>query len=121
MARRDLNLDEEKRSYAGLWLLGAALLVVGSIWAILDDSFLRRPWKAYQRAFYQVEEDRAREALKQEEDKLTNDPAYNEAQNALAEANKQIESGESAKKLDDANARLTAAKLDEHDADLKVR
>jgi mono/diheme cytochrome c family protein len=121
MARRDLNLDEEKRSYAGLWLLGAALLVVGSIWAILDDSFLRRPWKAYQRAFFRVEEDRARDSLRQEEEKLANDPAYVEAEKALAEANRQIESGESAKKLADAQDRLSAAKLDEYDADLKVR
>jgi mono/diheme cytochrome c family protein len=121
MARRDLNLDEEKRSYAGLWLLGAALLVVGSIWAILDDSFLRRPWKAYQRAFFQVEEDRARDALRQEEEKLASDPAYVEAEKALADANRQIETGESAKKLADADKRLAAAKLDEYDADLKVR
>ena len=70
MARRDLNLDEEKRSYAGLWLLSAALLLVGAIWALLDDSFFRRPWKAYQRAFFSTEETRAKDDLAKEEAKL---------------------------------------------------
>src|SRR5581483_6870566 len=121
MARRDLNLDEEKRSYAGIWLLSAALLVAGAIWAILDDSFLRRPWKSYQRAFFRVEENAARQALEAEQQKLANDPAYVEAEKALADANRQIEAGESAKKLADADRRLKAAQLDEHDADLKVR
>ena len=37
MARRDLNLDEEKRSYAGLWLLCAALLVAAIGVAVLQS------------------------------------------------------------------------------------
>lgn len=121
MARRDLNLEEEKRSYAGLWLLSAALLVVGAIWALLDDSFFRRPWKGYQREAFQIEETRAKEDLAKEEEKLRADPAYVETEKQLAEANKTISSGESGKKLADAEGRLAAAKLDETDADLKVR
>ena len=121
MARRDLNLDEEKRSYAGLWLLSAALLLVGAIWALLDDSFFRRPWKAYQRAFFSTEETRAKDDLAKEEAKLKGDPAYVEASKALDGANKAIASGENGKKLVDAEARLAASRLDETDDDLKVR
>ena len=41
MARRDLNLDDEKRSYAGLWLLGATLLVLGAmVWVLVEQSLL---------------------------------------------------------------------------------
>jgi mono/diheme cytochrome c family protein len=121
MARRDLNLEDEKRSYAGLWLLSAALLVVGAIWTILDDSILRRPWKEYQRSFFQVEEGRASEALRAEEEKLKSDPAFVETQAALERATTQLESGDNASKLAGAEKRRASAKLDEYDADLKVR
>lgn len=121
MARRELNLDEEKKSYAGIWLLAAALLAVGAMWALLDDTFFRRPWKHYQRAFFQVEEDRARAALQAEEDKLSKDSTYVEAEKALAEANASIAGGESGAKLAGAERRLVSSQLDEYDADLRVR
>ena len=121
MARRDLNVDEEKRSYAGLWALSAGLLMVGAIWALMDDVFLRRPWKEYQRSFYSIEVDRARDALKKEEDRLNADPQYQELTKQLAEAKKDLESGAGAKKIADANRRLVTAQVREHDADLRVR
>jgi chromosome segregation ATPase len=121
MARRDLNVDEEKRSYAGLWLLCAGLLVVGAVWAIMDDTFLRRPWKAYQRSYFQLEEKTAYDALEQEKQKLASNPEYVDLDKQLAEANRELTSGESAKKLADADGRLQAASVREHDADLRVR
>jgi mono/diheme cytochrome c family protein len=121
MARRDLNLDEEKKSYAGIWLLSAILLVVGALWAILDDSFFRRPWKAYQDDFFKVEEQRERSNLDAEQQKLDADAKYVDLQKQLADAKKSAESGETAKQLATAQQKLQAAQLKEKDADIKVR
>jgi mono/diheme cytochrome c family protein len=121
MARRDLNLDEEKRSYAGLWLLAAILLVVGAVWAILDDSFFRRPWKSYQREFFRVEEQREHEALAAEQKKLEDDAKYQELKARLAEAEQTLSTGETAQKLAAAQQKLDAAVMEEQDADLQVR
>ncbi len=121
MARRDLNVDEEKRNYAALWLLSAALLVVGAVWSILDDSFLRRPWKEFQNTFFRIEEERAREVLQKEQEKLLADPEYVELEKQLAAANLEVESGEGAKKLASLERQLDTLKLDEYDADIRVR
>lgn len=121
MARRDLNADEEKRSYAGVWLLGAALLLVGAVWAIMDDTFLRRPWKKFQTDFFAVEEQREREALEQEHQKLESDEAYAQLKKQLEEAQANLASGESAQQLATAERKLEAAKMEEQDADLQVR
>jgi len=121
MARRDLNLDEEKKSYAGVWLLSAILLVVGALWAILDDSFFRRPWKAYQTDFFRVEEQRERSNLTAEQDKLNADDKYQALQKQLAEARKSADSGETARQLATAQQKLQAAQMKEKDADIKVR
>jgi mono/diheme cytochrome c family protein len=121
MARRDLNLDEEKKSYAGIWLLCAILLVVGALWAILDDSFFRRPWKSYQNDFFRVEEQREHADLAAEQKKLDSDSKYQDLEKRLAEARKSAESGETARQLAAGLQKLEAAKLQESDADVRVR
>ncbi len=121
MARRELDLDEEKRSYAGLWLLGSILLLVGAVWALLDDAYFRRPWKMYQREFYRLEEDRERQALEAEHEKLNADETYRELVAQRDEAQKALASGETAKQLAAAEKKLAVAKMEEQDADLQVR
>jgi len=121
MARRDLNLDEEKKSYAGVWLLSAILLVVGALWAILDDSFFRRPWKAYQTDFYQVEEQRERDSLATEHEKLNADEKYQDLKKQLAEAQQATSSGETAKQLAAGEQKLQGAIMAEQEADIRVR
>ncbi|MBM4243527.1 MAG: c-type cytochrome, partial [Deltaproteobacteria bacterium] len=121
MARRELNLDEEKRSYAGVWLVAAILLVVGAVWSLLDDTFFRRPWKAYQTEFFRIEEEKERAALEAEEGKLGSDAKYQELQGKLAEAQKSLGSGESAKQLAAATQKLEAATMSEQEADIQVR
>jgi len=121
MARRDLNLDDEKRSYAGLWFLCAAFLVIGAAWAILDDAFFRRPWKDYQHGYYALAEAKERAKLEAEEEKLEADPEYTELEQKLAEAEAQLASPETVAKLADANRRLIEAKVKAFDADLQVR
>ena len=121
MARRDLNRDEEKRSYSGIWLLGATLLVVGAAWAIVDDVFFRRPWKAYQHGYYDLAKSQELDKLEAEEAKLQADDGYLELKNKLEEEEQRLTSPETSGKLEEARKRLSVAKLDEHDADLQVR
>lgn len=121
MARRDLNLDDEKRSYAGLWLLCAALLVLGAVWAILDDTFLRRPWKAYQHGYHALAKEKERTKLEAEEAKLSEKPEYTALKEKLAEAEAGLGSDETTAKLASAEQRLAAAKIVEADSDLQVR
>jgi mono/diheme cytochrome c family protein len=121
MPRRDLNLDEERRSYAGLWLLGAALLCVGAIWTVMDDTFLRRPWKEFQTTFFRMEKERELQKLEAEEKRLAEDAKVQELRQRLDEASAQVGSRESAAKLESARGRLAAAQLDEGEADIQVR
>ena len=121
MARRDLNLDEERRSYAGLWLLGAALLCVGALWAIMDDSLMRRPWKLYQREFFHVQKQQALDELARIEKGLASDERYREVKRRLEEVSAELESGEAAAKLAAARRRLEKAQADEAAADLQLR
>ena len=121
MARRDLNVDEESRSYAGVWLLGAVLLVVGAVWALIDDVVIRRPWKAWQTEFYTEQQNRELAKLEAEEERLGEDEAYQKLLERQAQEAEQIESGESGSKLAAARGRLAVAKVAENDADLAVR
>ena len=121
MARRDLNLEDEKRSYAGLWLLCAALLVVGSIWALLDDTILRRPWKAIQSEFFALEKSRAIDKLEAEEAKLGGDAAWQKLQEELASAQAEIDQPATKAKLTSLEGELPTLKLDDKDADIRVR
>src|SRR5512141_931848 len=61
MAKRPLELQSLKWPFVGL----AVLLALSSLWAVYDEVVPRRPWKEYQREFFQLEEshlkaDRAR-------------------------------------------------------------
>ena len=49
MARREV--DDEKKSYSGVFLFAVGLLLVGSVWSVWDDAISRRPWKKYQAEF----------------------------------------------------------------------
>src|SRR3989338_5008970 len=78
MALRGFDQNEEKKSYGGVFLLGSALLVVVTLWSFWDDNITRRPWKKYQREFYQLDYQKAKAAYDEEEKKLRADPAYQE-------------------------------------------
>src|SRR6266478_1961816 len=78
MARRPLELQSLKWPFVGL----AVLLAFSSIWAIYDEVVPRRPWKNFQREFFQLEEahlkadrERARKRLEAPETKQQLDAA----------------------------------------------
>ena len=46
---------EEEKSYALHFLLLSGLLIGFSLWALWEEVAALRPWKAYQRTYYQLE------------------------------------------------------------------
>lgn len=51
----------EERNYAPIYLIFSGLLFVGTMWAVVDEVSIRRPWKDYQREFYALSEKRLQE------------------------------------------------------------
>ena len=86
MARREANIDDEKRSYSALFLLAVGLLLVGAVWSIWDDQISRRPWKYYQTEFSERQQKQVRDEIQQETDRLSKDPAYQQVDKDLAAA-----------------------------------
>ena len=70
MAERGVDQQEERKSYASVFVIGVALLVALSLWAFLDDNFTRRPWKGIQARFYRLDYSKAQAAYNEEDKKL---------------------------------------------------
>lgn len=99
MAVRGVDVEEEKKSYASVFVLGAILLVFVGVWAVYDDNFTRRPWKKYQAEFYQLDYLKASAAYEEEDRKLEADPSYRELGNRLEAEKISLSRGELAKRL----------------------
>src|SRR5207245_11671494 len=90
MARQTPQLDDEKRSYGALWLVCSLLLFVGALWAIADDNIFRRPWKKWQAEFNRIEIQGLEVAIKMEQDRLDDAPAYQAATRAPGDAKHRV-------------------------------
>src|SRR5499427_5009850 len=106
MARRDTPLDDEKRSYGAVWLILSLLLLVCGLWAVADDNVFRRPWKKYQAGFNRLEISKLEEAIRAEQARLDADPQYQAQEKALADAKKDVTSGETARKIAELQGQL---------------
>jgi mono/diheme cytochrome c family protein len=121
MARRDTPLDDEKRSYGAVWLVLSLLLLVSGLWALADDNIFRRPWKKYQGGFGRLEIATIKKQIAAEQAKLDADPAYQEAFKKVAEIRTSLESGDSAAKIAELEAKLKTLKLEDLEKDLNLR
>lgn len=121
MARRESNIDDEKRSYSALFLLSVGLLLVGAVWSVWDDNISRRPWKYYQVEFSEREQARVRDDIAKENERLANDPAYQQATKELAAARERLTSGATAKRIADLDARRARVAIEHSDLDLSLR
>src|SRR5215470_8591913 len=121
MARRTERIDDEQRSYSVVFLLGVGLLLIGAAWAVWDDNISRRPWKKYQVDFSELQIERAREAVAEEDKRLAQDPKYQEVSKALAEAQRSIADGDTARQLAAAQQAEAAAKVHVDEQDLALR
>jgi mono/diheme cytochrome c family protein/predicted nucleic acid-binding Zn-ribbon protein len=99
MAVRGIDEKEEKKSYGSVFLIGSALLAVVTLWSFWDDNITRRPWKKYQADFSGRDYKRARAAYDGENQKLQEDPAYQELVKKLEAERASLEGGELAEKL----------------------
>ena len=98
MAVRGVDEKEEKKSYGTVFLVGTGLLVAVTLWSFWDDNFTRRPWKAFQTAFYRLDYQKAKAAYDEESKKLAADPAYQDLAKKLAAVEQSLKNGELAKK-----------------------
>ena len=85
MAKKPLELQSLKWPFVGL----AVLLLLSTVWAVVDEVVTRRPWKNYQREFFKLEQ----KHLKEDRER----------------AQKRLESPEVKQQLDAARAELKAA------------
>jgi mono/diheme cytochrome c family protein len=119
MARREI--DDEKKSYSGLFLLLVGLLLVGSVWAVWDDYITRRPWKKYQTNFYTLAYEKTKAELAQEEQRLQEDSNYQEAQAKLVAVQQQLSNGATAQRLATLRQKLASAEIRVSDAENSLR
>lgn len=119
MPRREI--DDDKKSYSGVFLFATGLLLMGTIWSVWDDSIARRPWKRYQAEFAHIAYDKLSADIQQEEERLASDPAYQEAVTKLAEAKAQLRGGEGAQRLAALRQELAAAEVAASDAENALR
>jgi mono/diheme cytochrome c family protein len=122
MARRRERIDDEQKSYSMVFLLAVGLLLIGAVWAVWDDNISRRPWKKYQVDFSELQIERAKQAVADEDARLAQDPKYQDVSKQLNEAQASIASGETGRQLDATQAAEAAAKVhvDEYDLQLRI-
>jgi len=92
----------EERNYAPVYLVFSGLLLLGTMWAVVDEVTIRRPWKEYQRDFHEYAEktlqDRYVAALAQVDSSKYQD--YQKDSTAAEEALKSEEYNDALRSLD---------------------
>jgi mono/diheme cytochrome c family protein len=66
---QDYRPDEE-RSLSRIFFVLSLILVLASLYTVVDETFVRRPWKRYQATFYELEYDQLRADLQAKEEAL---------------------------------------------------
>jgi mono/diheme cytochrome c family protein len=66
---QDYRPDEE-RSLSRTFFVLSLILVLASLYTVVDETFVRRPWKGYQATFYELEYDQLRADLQAKEEAL---------------------------------------------------
>src|SRR5919109_2256175 len=66
---QDYQPDEE-RSLSRTFFVLSIILVIASLYTVVDETFVRRPWKGYQATFYKLEYDQLRGNLQAKEEAL---------------------------------------------------
>ena len=64
---QDYQPDEE-RSLSRTFFVLSIILVVASLYTVVDETIVRRPWKHYQTTFYELEYDQLRADLQAKEE-----------------------------------------------------
>jgi len=80
-------VPDEDRSYAGYFFVLAILLAGATLWSLVDEAWVRRPWKAYQTEFVQLEKERLTNLVREMQESEAED---SEKQNAVARYQEKI-------------------------------
>lgn len=80
---QDYQPDEE-RSLSRTFFVLSLILVVTALYTVVDETIVRRPWKHYQTAFYELEYDKLRAELQAKEEALL--PAQGELETKIEQA-----------------------------------
>lgn len=105
----------EDRRYGTVFVVCAALLAVTTVWVVVDEVWLRRPWKAYQKEFNELELQKAVVELRNAEQTFQS----MEVQSRYSELQHNLQSAEAALE-DDKYRRLTKEleEIESHIAEL---
>jgi mono/diheme cytochrome c family protein len=113
--------DEEKKSYAAVFLLGVGLLLATAVWVVWDDQISRRPWKKYQYDFSQTQIDRAKADVEAERKRLEESAEYQKVVEDLEQARRQLATGDDARQLSELASRENEARVAFGDAEFELR
>ncbi len=119
--RPGLDPIEEGKSYSALFVLMIAVLMVSAIWAIWDDNISRRPWKEYQVKFDELAYNKYMKDVAAEQKKLNDNPDYVKDEKDLTQAQHELASGQTQRKLDELEAQEVNLKNIADDKDQAVR
>ena len=61
-----LMKKEEDKSYLTIYVIVSFLLVAVTAWAIVNETYDRRPWKNYQKRFYRLEYEKIKQNYEKE-------------------------------------------------------
>ena len=87
----------EERRYGPIFVLASVLLTLATGWAVVDEVWVRRPWKTYQKEFYTLELVKAQENLRNAEAKFLSP----EVQSKYSDLETQLHSAEAALKSEE--------------------
>ena len=101
------------KSYAIHYVIATILLIATLFWALYDEAWGQRPWKAFQDQWknrYSAFLDTAKSKSSKSEQSVEQDPQYTALKEDYQKAyqDSKAQGDEARKKLDDANARLLA-------------
>jgi mono/diheme cytochrome c family protein len=85
---QDYRPDEE-RSLSRTFFVLSLILVVASLYTVVDETFVRRPWKRYQATFYEMEYDKLRADLQAKAEALL--PTQGDLEAKIQQARKALE------------------------------
>lgn len=78
-----MKLEEEK-SFAPIFVLFSVILMAVFIWLVIDETYISRPWKGYQKRFYSLENEFLTDKIGEEQEAFTKTDKYGEYQDIKA-------------------------------------
>ena len=72
-----MKLEEEK-SFGPIFVLFSVILMAVFIWLVIDETYISRPWKGYQKRFYNLEKEFLTDKIGEQQEDFTKTDKYGE-------------------------------------------